>query len=81
LSAAPLGGAGATQAVTHRQSNSPAVLINERSTYSAFRRAFAFSEPLDPSTIKARLEHGQLRVSVQKKEQAENEGIVDVQVE
>lgn len=77
----PLGDTATTQAVTHRQSDSPAVLINERSTYSAFRRAFAFHEPLDPSTVKARLEHGQLRVSVQKKEQLENEGVVDIQVE
>lgn len=81
LHAAPLGETSSTQAVTHRQSDSPALLINERSTYSAFRRAFAFHEPLDPASIKARLEHGQLRVSVQKKDQPEGEGVVEIQVE
>lgn len=42
------------------------MLVNERQTFAQFRRSFHFAQPLDPKSVKAKLEHGQLCVCVNK---------------
>lgn len=41
-------------------------LINERPSLSSFARAFFFNHPLDPKTVKARMENGVLQIQVEK---------------
>lgn len=57
----------------------PGYLINERSTYTSFRRAFHFNTPLDPNSLSAKLENGQLKVQVNKA--TEDEGLHSVEVQ
>ncbi|KAL7416375.1 hypothetical protein BDY24DRAFT_379545 [Mrakia frigida] len=54
-------------------------LVDERVLRQSFHRAFHFATPLDPKTLKAKLEEGMLKLTVEK--QAQDAGVSVVNIE